>query len=99
MDTTAEQLQADNKYLNELELNVIAWRKELCLIEKELIDQAFIDAKAGERSNRYKVLELREADLKRFLREAESRITSISQRYSTGPLSSLMNTALNRLRV
>lgn len=98
METT-EQLQVDNKYLNDLEANIIEWRKELCMIEKELIDQAFIDARQGERSNRYKVLEMREADLKRFLREAESRITSISQRYNTGPLSNLMNTALNRLRV
>ena len=97
METT-EQLQADNKYLNDLEKNIVAWRDELKIIEKELIDQAFIDAKAGERSNRYKALETREATLKGYLREAESRITSVSERYQQGPLSNLINTALNRIR-
>jgi predicted nucleic acid-binding Zn-ribbon protein len=94
-----EQLINDNKYLNDLETNIIAWRDELKMIEKELIDQALIDTKAGARSNRYIALETREKTLKGYLREAESRITSVSERYEKGPLSGLINTALNRLRV
>jgi len=75
-----DQITADERFLVKLEDAVEKWKAELELIEKELIDQALIDTKAGERSNRYLALEKREKDLKYSINEANVRLGRVTER-------------------
>lgn len=75
-----EQVDADTNLLTKLEESLNAWNAEYQLIQKELIDQAILDAKEGTASNRYKVLETREADLKKLIAEAEEKLGKVSGR-------------------
>ena len=77
---TPEQVDADTNLLTKLEASVNAWAAELELIEKELIDQALIDAKEGAKSNRYLTLEKRESDLKKLIAEGEEKLGRVSGR-------------------
>jgi hypothetical protein len=94
-----EQIAADNAFLDSLEVSLKEWQSELKLIESELIDQALIDAKAAQgKSNRYIALEKRDNDLRNMVKEAESKLGKIEQRYNLGSLRELMNQTLNHIR-
>jgi hypothetical protein len=67
-----DQVEADTNFKGALEASLSGWRCEHELIQKELIDQALIDSKAGEKSNRYKALEKRDKDLSRMIADAEA---------------------------
>jgi predicted HNH restriction endonuclease len=96
---TTEQMQADNDFVNTLNKSISDWEAELVFLEKELLEQALIDAKTiGTQSNRYKVLEAREADVKRYLTEGRTKLGHIANRYDVGPLKGLLTNALNNLR-
>jgi hypothetical protein len=95
---TPEQLQTDNKFVNDLEKSIKEWQIELAWHERELVEQSLIDAREGRRSNRYLVLEAREKDLKRYLKDAQDKLAGIAKRYNVGPLKNLLLDALNNLR-
>lgn len=75
-----EQVDADTNLLSALETSVNAWSAELEVIQKELIDQAIIDAKSGEKSSRYLTLEKRESDLKKLIAEADEKLGKVTDR-------------------
>lgn len=75
-----EQVDADTTLLTKLEESVNAWNAEYELIQKELIDQAIIDAKEGTKSSRYLALEKREADLKKLIAEGEEKLGKVTGR-------------------
>jgi hypothetical protein len=97
-DLTTDQMRADNHLVNELEKSITEWTSELTFLEKELVDQALIDARQGTRSNRYRVLEAREADVKSYLKEARKKLGHVVARYDVGPLKGLLVNAQNALR-
>jgi hypothetical protein len=95
---TTEQIEADNTFLNGLKNSLTEWQGELTFIEKELIDQAFVDARAGSRSNRYLALESREQQLRTMISNAQGKLGQVAERYNIGPLSNLLSTALNQVK-
>jgi DNA repair exonuclease SbcCD ATPase subunit len=95
---SSEQIEADNAFLNQLEQSLKDWQNELEWTEKELIDQALIDAKVGARSNRYTALETREKELREMIKEAERKLGMVEQRYNVGSLRDLVNKSLNLIR-
>jgi hypothetical protein len=95
---TNEQIQADNNLVNALEAAIKGWEMELAWVEKELIEQSLIDARAGERSYRYLNLEIREKALKGYLEEARGKLGKVAERYDIGPLKRLLTNALNAIR-
>jgi hypothetical protein len=79
---TPEQQAADKAFVDNLETHLKKWQVELAWIEKELIDQALIDGKAGHgKSNRYITLEKAEADLKEKVSNASAKLGLINERY------------------
>ncbi len=95
---TNEQIQADNNLVNGLEQSLTKWEEELSWIQKELIEQAILDARAGARSKRYEALTLREATLKAYIREANNKLGKVAERYDVGPLKGLLTRALNAMK-
>jgi hypothetical protein len=95
---TTEQMQADNTFLDSLESSLKEWKKELVLLEKELIDQALIDSRVGMRSNRYLVMEKREKDLRAYIAEANTRLGLVAERYQNHTLKNLISQSLNHIR-
>lgn len=77
---TPEQVDADTALLTKLEASVNAWKVEYELIQKELIDQAIIDAREGNKSNRYLTLEKREAELKKLIEDGEEKLGKVTGR-------------------
>lgn len=75
-----EQVDADTTLLTKLEQSVNAWNAEYELVQKDLIDQAIIDAKEGTKSGRYLALERREADLKKLITEVEEKLGKVTGR-------------------
>jgi hypothetical protein len=97
---TTEQVANDGQFVEGLEAKIKEWESELPWLEKELIEQALIDVKQGERSNRYLVLEGREKAVKRYLKDAKEKLGMVAERYvgGNGPLKNLINQHLNQLR-
>jgi hypothetical protein len=101
---TPEQEQADKNFIHNLKSHIADWKSELEWVERELIDQALLDAKAGQRSARYNSFEKRESDLKAMIEEAQKKVTLYAERPTaqTQPFnrefSSLVNNTLNQIK-
>lgn len=93
-----EQVDADTNLLTALEISLSAWSAELELMQKELIDQAIIDAKSGAKSNRYVVLEKREAELKNLIAEAEQKLGRVSERMLSPGFGNSVQQIVNNLK-
>lgn len=93
-----EQVDADTTLLNKLEESVNAWNAEYELIQKELIDQAIIDAKEGTKSSRYLALEKREADLKKLIVEGEEKLGKVAGRIISPEFGNTIQQVVNNLK-
>lgn len=90
-----EQVDADTTLLTKLEESVNAWKAEMELIQKELIDQAIIDAKAGVKSSRYDALEKRESDLKKLIEEGDEKLGKVTGRMMSPAFGNAVNQIVN----
>jgi hypothetical protein len=90
-----EQIEADTTLHSALEVSLKGWMQELELIQKETVDQALIDAKAGERSERYNMLEKREKELKVLITEAEPKLGKVAERVVNAAFSNQVSSIVN----
>lgn len=86
-----EQVDADTSFVAKLEDSVKTWNQELEMIQKELIDQAIIDGKQGEKSSRYVTLEKREVYLKKTIMEAEQKLGKVTERMMSPAFGNMVN--------
>jgi vacuolar-type H+-ATPase subunit E/Vma4 len=93
------QVEADNNFTGILEVALKGFRTELELIERELIDQALIDAREGGKGNRYIALEKRERDLKQAIKEAEEKLGKVAERVASPAFSRQVNQIVNGAKV
>jgi hypothetical protein len=93
-----EQINADKTFLASLEASLTGYQEELVVIEKELIDQAIIDSKAGEKSTRYTALEKRERDLKQAIKEANTKLGKVTERIPSPAFSNAVNQIVNEVK-
>ena len=98
-----EQEQADKNLLHNLNARLADWRTELTWTEKELMEQAIIDGKEGNKSNRYKMLEVNEKNLKANIKNAEDKLASLGERIenptpSNPAFTGMVNNALNQMK-
>jgi hypothetical protein len=93
-----EQIDADRNLLNNLNAKLNDWKTELAWTEKELIEQALIDSKAGSgKSTRYLALEKSEQQLKANVREAEQKLGKVEGRVSNPTFQGLVNSVVTRI--
>jgi hypothetical protein len=96
---TPEQINADAQLNAALENSLKEWNKELEDVQRETVDQALIDAKEGHPSNRYKMLEKREGELKRDIILAEQKLGIVRERVAANPaLAGMIGKTLESVR-
>lgn len=90
-----DQVQADQSFHESLEASLQGWEAELLLIQKEQIDQAVIDAKAGARSSRYIALVKRDKDLQAMIADARTKLGKVSERVANAAFSNQVSNIVN----
>jgi hypothetical protein len=93
-----EQVKADNDFKTSLEQNLRAWERELKQVQEEIIDQALIDVKEGQRSARYQALEKRESDLRQNIAEAQVKLESVEVRVVSNSVKATIMDIINQAK-
>lgn len=75
-----EQINADEKLKDALEVSLIENREELEQIKKQMIDQSIIDDREGTTSYRYRMFEKRFMDIQAIILDAENKLAKVSAR-------------------
>jgi hypothetical protein len=93
-----EQIEADVKFSSALEASLDGWKKELEKLQVQIMEQAIIDSKAGEKSQLYTDLEKNESDLKTSIASAEQKLGKVSERVTSPAFSNQVNQIVNRMK-
>lgn len=94
-----EQVEADSTFRNSLNASLTQWRKELAIINDEIIDMSIRDAKAGQPSDELDLLCKREGDLVAKIEEAEKKLGTVNERVvASKAFNGLVNQIVNNVR-
>lgn len=90
-----EEISADQNLSNALETSLKGWEAELEVVQKEEVDQAIIDAKTENKSQRLQMLEGREAELKKMIGDAKEKLGVVNTRVKSTAFGDQVNKIVN----
>lgn len=94
-----EQIEADSNFQAALEKSLSAWKEELEKVQRDQVEQAIDDARAGNgKSEAYLELEQREKDLKKNISEAEQKLGKVSERVQSPAFNGLVSQIVNNAK-
>ncbi|MBT1702936.1 hypothetical protein KK060_06575 [Fulvivirgaceae bacterium PWU20] len=94
-----EQEAADTDFKTALEQNLKTWEAELQQVQKEIVDQAIIDVKDGQRSDNYYALEKRETELKDNISVAKTKLNMVQERVQSPLFANTINEIVTSAKV